>query len=542
MKIILSKRKIYQWNKIGNVWFTGNWEEYDNDKKNIIYILENGTKHDIIAMIKNIKGNFAFIVERKSSELVLCVDIARSIPLFFDNENGYVSDCVDFILQKTEEEISQEQLSSLLAASYCQSGFTVFENIKQCEAGQIIFLDTNKKIYNRNTYYYHFNNLISKENDVQLKSKLKNILNSVFKDMINSLRDKCVVLPLSGGYDSRLIACMLKEAEVKNVICFTYGIKNDYEVKNSRMVANKLGYEWHFIEYKKDNWKSLLVDSDFSDYCDFASNHCVFPHLQEILAIKQLIKNRVIKKNAVVIPGHCAGLPAGSFINEDLLAIETLEELEQYLYDKHFRNFELKEHFRKNNIERIHNELEPFCQKYGFNKEIGVKLSDMWSTKNREAEYIVNSIRLFEFYDLEWRLPFWDKRFLDFWYKLGLNQRKDKRLYVDFLFEDLFKKNHVEIKKPTINAVRKKNDGYLKKIILKSYDKFTTYFCIKCGLFTLVRNNTNNFNYLAHVMYKHLNDKSIFMIKYKGVMQVGTLWWCEKKYGATLIKQLFLVN
>ena len=42
----------------------------------------------------------------------------------------------------------------------------------------------------------------------------------------------------------------------------------------------------------------------------------------------------------------------------------------------------------------------------------------LWEWKNRQAKFIANDVRAYEFAGLDWELPFWDKRLCDFFSKL----------------------------------------------------------------------------------------------------------------------------
>ena len=57
------------------------------------------------------------------------------------------------------------------------------------------------------------------------------------------------LIRLSGGNDSRLIACLCKKFGLDNVTCFTYGREDSFEVAISKKVASALGYMWYFVEY-----------------------------------------------------------------------------------------------------------------------------------------------------------------------------------------------------------------------------------------------------------------------------------------------------
>ena len=78
--------------------------------------------------------------------------------------------------------------------------------------------------------------------------KLTHQIEKIIKKSIKEVNGKTVIIPLSAGLDSRLIASGLKHFNYKNVKCFSYGLKNNYEAKMSKKISEKLGYEWAFVE------------------------------------------------------------------------------------------------------------------------------------------------------------------------------------------------------------------------------------------------------------------------------------------------------
>ena len=69
---------------------------------------------------------------------------------------------------------------------------------------------------------------------------------------------------------------MLKKLNYDNVVCYTYGDEKQYEVKYSKIIAEQLGYEWHFIKYTDDEWNKM-IDETFYSYCDYCHNFSSVP-------------------------------------------------------------------------------------------------------------------------------------------------------------------------------------------------------------------------------------------------------------------------
>ena len=105
---------------------------------------------------------------------------------------------------------------------------------------------------------------------------------------------------------------MLKKHQYKNVICFTYGNKNSFEIENSKKVAKALGFKWFFIEYNSKLIEGYLNTNEFKEYAHFAGKLSSMPYLQEYFAVKYLQKEKIISDDAIFIPGFAGDLLGGS--------------------------------------------------------------------------------------------------------------------------------------------------------------------------------------------------------------------------------------
>ncbi len=52
----------------------------------------------------------------------------------------------------------------------------------------------------------------------------------------------------------------------------------------------------------------------------------------------------------------------------------------------------------------------------------------MWAWQERQAKFITNSVRAYEYWGLDWWLPLWDAEYMAFWQHVPLSQRTGKRL------------------------------------------------------------------------------------------------------------------
>ena len=128
-----------------------------------------------------------------------------------------------------------------LNAGYCVFGKTPYRNVSFLRANQTLIgpqiLDTN---------YEFLEKLVSQDT-----SAVDSVLDSLSKwveMMEKSIKGK-IVLPLSGGLDSRLLLSMISDRS--RIEAFTYGQSWDEsksnEVKKAEALSKKMGFSWRHI-------------------------------------------------------------------------------------------------------------------------------------------------------------------------------------------------------------------------------------------------------------------------------------------------------
>ena len=538
MDIKLTYNKGFQWNIKGNLSYKGYFEPSIEDSENEIInsLLATENFDDFVGAIRNIHGCFSIIFQ-KNDEVWTAVDTARSIPLFFSGDFTILSDSAEEIrksLDVDESDVDSILYYELLLKRNTKAGHTVYSSILQLEAGEAIRFYKNGC---KRTHYFSHNRSDYPSIEKPEELDLLQVSNKMIRRTINGVSDRRIVLPLSGGYDSRFLACLLKENGFNNVLCYTYGRKDDYEVRNSRDVADKLGYRWYFVEYTDEKWEDFLSEKNKKamEYFEYAHNHSSLPHIQEYIALNELLNQNIINSEDIIIPGFCGDVPAGSFMPQDSDLHYNIDTLVNYSFNHQFINFKAN-----NKVEKMEKES---LLSYYRDRNTRVKDADSfsnayeeWITCGRLAMYVVNSLRVYEYFGLEWRIPMWDSEYLSYWYSVPNSFRKNCLYYQNTLFNTLFSKYDVAIKKPSASSTH----SNIVKSVLARWSRYVL-ICISVfrGKDYYHRNNINNFNYASIIFYRKLKNKHCFQKKSLSVPPLEQLWWCELKYGETNMLDAF---
>ncbi|MGM0914235.1 MAG: asparagine synthase-related protein [Pseudomonadota bacterium] len=384
------------------------------------------------SLLPKINGFYSCIY-RTDSQLVACVDHVRSRPLFYAHvgDKFYLSDNAEWVrVQAGDTDMDPIAREEFLLAGYVTGPNTLYATVKQLQAGEYLHVTTNDDRLSVTTKrYYRFDHVEPVTyNEEQLIQQLEDCTLKAMHRLIAYAAGRQLVIPLSGGYDSRLIVSMLKRLGYTNVLCFTYGVPGNKEALYSKKVANDLGFEWTFVEYSERRWKDAWRTQEAEEYRAMAANHTSLPHVQDWLAIRELIFDGRISKSSIVVPGHSGDFVAGSHIPK--FTFESVQHDEDALYGALIKNHlsnAPKDGMLLADTKRLKERLR-HCINLNFDgSDTGLaNLYELWDWQERQSKYIVNSVRAYEQFEVDWWLPLWDVRFVRFWQDVPLALRKER--------------------------------------------------------------------------------------------------------------------
>ncbi len=422
----------------GHIWIGDQIYKGINLTNKIIDNLNQSNKNELFWIPKS--GQFAYVF-LKGNNLFAAVDHNRSIPIFYGHSENtfYISDNAHWI----REQLNDNKPDNISVEEFSLAGFVTLNNtllpkIKQLKAGECIRATVqNNKVDIQLYQYYKY--LSMDFNDGRIND-LVNILDSAmvnsFTRLIKSVDDRTIIIPLSGGLDSRLVVSILKRLDYKNVICFSYGKKGNRESEISSRIAKKLGFQWIFIQYTRSLWKQWFNCNEFKNYFyHFADNLSSVPHIQDWPAVFEMKRKKLIPEDAIFVPGHTGDFIAGGHIPPDFADFTNIAK--SYVTDKI-----IKKHFRVNKFRSASPEIQ---------KSIRMKIEsflpstplllaseaasfyECYDWQERQPKHVLNSLRIYEFFNYDWRIPLWDKEIMDFWCKIPMKHKISKKLYINYL-------------------------------------------------------------------------------------------------------------
>lgn len=391
---------------------------------------------DAVTAITKMTGFFSLVYQNEN-QLIASVDHIRSSPLFYGQTDTtfYLSDCAEWVRGKVNDlNMDEEAKVEFQLAGYITGSDTLYKNVKQLQAGECLSFVNGELELSR--YYRFLHTEPVQYNEQELLLSLDKVAKESTQRLIKYANGRQIVIPLSGGYDSRLIAVLLKEAGYENILTFTYGAKGSKEAEYSKKVADALGLEWMFIEYTQELWSNAWHTEERKAYQVFGSGWSSIPHIQDWLAVKSMREQSIVRKDCILVPGHCCVtelLPKTVFEAQRKKRLMPAQALIAAIHETHFSliiNANSNKIFRDKLISRL-------ALEYPLNSTLSpeefVRQFILYGWQERQSKFTGNSVRVYEFFEYDWWLPLWDMEFVKFWQSIPLELMENRKWYKKYV-------------------------------------------------------------------------------------------------------------
>lgn len=393
---------------------------------------------DLGAMLATLDGSYA-VLRKTASVVTAAVDRMRSIPLFYARAGtGYVFDdrgrrIVGAIGLR---EPDPDGCLDVAMAGYGTGDSTLYAGLRQIQAGEVVRAAGSS--FERYRYYVYTSwDLGAPADDAILQRRLRETTLSILEKTAMGLAGRPVMLPLSAGFDSRLIASGLRHIGYRDVRCYAYGRPGNYEAGASRAIAERLGYSWTFVPYSPARVRALAATESYADYLEFADSCASVPFLQDFLAIAEMKRADKVPADAVFINGNSGDFISGNHIHATLHQPqpqlswqERLERVIAAYIDKHFSLW--RDLRSPANDGRVRARALAALEQHvpgPVPPEADHGLYEFLECQERQAKFVISGQRVYEYFGHAWRLPLWDNDYLDFWRPLPLHVKVGQRLY-----------------------------------------------------------------------------------------------------------------
>lgn len=453
MKTFLSETAAYPWVTKGGIFFRGYFISgnirYEGEAA-ISYLTHMLEDHSTEDAFHSLNGIFSIIWDRES-DILFAVDRLRGLPLFYGvvNQELWIGDDASSIAAA----LPMRSLNTLSMEEYFSTNLfvaghdTLFCEISQAQSASFCIFDKKNASISEHPYFQMEHRDFS--DDVPaLIEKFHCAYQETARHLVIALNGRTAVVPLSGGADSRMVLSMLKQEGYQKVLCFTYGHPGNAEAKMSRQVAEDFGYPWIMVPYTNQGMKKIRNDAAVKEYQRRAFSFTSTPHMQDFPAVKYLFEHGKLPADSVFVPGHSGDLIAGSHITADFLkASLSREDFLQAVKEKFYLSppsAALSQKIEKRFPVLSEQEVEALSAQI-----------EWFNIQERQAKFIVNSVRVYEFFGFEWLIPLWDNTLFEFWKHIPISLRYNRKLYFCAVNNTLPSTNDVTPTKVLASRVRR---------------------------------------------------------------------------------------
>lgn len=252
-------------------------------------------------------------------------DYAGSIPVFYSTRNGFIASniepCTFLGSGSSLDDISPENIYGFMRYTHFIWDETAWKHIFQTLPDSLHKFSNSGKLVS-------IKNIQSvKVSDSRVAHSDKEVANDLYelnKKLVHrTLADADqIILPLSSGYDSRMIFAVLAEDEklAKKTSCFTYGSTGSIEVESAKRLCKQGKIEWHHIDMPCKFLKKDYLDNIVEIFGASVHMHGMY----QVEFINEIKHKYEIKDNATFTSGFMTGVPAGQ--HNSLLNIQTTHD------------------------------------------------------------------------------------------------------------------------------------------------------------------------------------------------------------------------
>ena len=454
------------WHLADQFWVTGYLHslegQYYESEQVAVYFANARDEADFTRLLQNAKGCFGCITKINGT-IYAAVDCVRSIPLFYQKRDCELlladnSNHLQNLQPSALEHCPREILAEYLLTGYVTGCDTLIPNLKQIPAGNYLkWTQGSEPVL---VQYYRFtHNELKVQHIDDYADSLDRVHLAMVRRLTDSLQGRTAVIPLSGGYDSRLVASLLKRVNYPRILCFSYGEPGNPESAISQAVAKSLNLPWRFIPHSRNSWFRAFQSSQRKEYYRMAINASSAAHIQDWLAVNILHEKGVIPRDAIFIPGHTGDFIEGLHLPRvyDKQTEFSRKDLTDQIFRAHYNLWEWERaDYGDLLAQRINSGITIPSM---MDATTAASLFEEWEWAERQAKFIVNSLRVYEFFGYGWRIPLWDRELLDFWSNIPLSLRLNRRLWNHYQSRYLKLQVPVFVKPPLCKRIQDKLIG-----------------------------------------------------------------------------------
>jgi asparagine synthase (glutamine-hydrolysing) len=369
---------------------------------------------------------FALIVET-SDRVIAASDLVRSTPIYVARTaTGWVvgNDARALAPQLASRALDRASLLEIEMAGYATGCATAYADLRVLECGAFAVFDDQHAGFTPNRYFRY---LPGARTDGATTERLRATLDEAFSDLVRRAGGRKVLVPISGGLDSRLVLAKLVEHGCPSLSGFSYGTAGNSDATIGREVAAKLGVPWQFVASR--GHRTFFGGEEGRKFWSFCDGLACAPSPQDIVPLSGLRPG----PDTIVVNGQTGDFLSGGHIPQALRHGCSRLSFFSAITAKHYglwRSLATVQHLGtiERRIERVTGPLPEWLS-----ASEAVARHELWEYEARQASWVVNAQRTYEYLGLGWELPLWDPRLVRLFRDASVEQKAGQKLYRQYL-------------------------------------------------------------------------------------------------------------
>ena len=383
------------------------------------------------------------LIEAGDGVVRLTTDRTRSHHLLFTRagDTWIISDDPQELRRHAPTWARDEQAAEVfLHAGFTPGTRTLAHEVYATPAGSVVELRSDGTWSSRSweTYRYDADPITSPE---EFADVFRTALDTAVERVLQETDGRQLLVPLSGGLDSRLLAVWLKRHGARDVVTFTYGVPGSTEVAISRGVAEALEMDWFTVDLDPTEMARTWVGPDGVDFQKRTWGLTSLPHVQDWYALLQMRRSALIDTDAVFLPGHTI---VGNMHDEHLLeggpsrndVLTTVARHHSLLQGDRsaWRHLPLLRRAVVQGAQEVSFPIGRGKDLAGSGRSIQ-ELVERVNLQERQAKYINESFKAYEAFGYGWALPMLDTEVWRTWLRGSEDLTATRDWYAQFTAE-----------------------------------------------------------------------------------------------------------
>lgn len=398
--------------------------------------LQSGDRMGVFAWLEQQRNCFGVIIHSEDW-LFAATDRVTGFPILFKEGNGerleISTDTRIWQDRREHLEFNPGEPGSFLRAGYCLGSKTLFKGYRRMLPGEACFFDFNTGELDWERFFFFRPSLTeSTVSSVEWEERLEVGLRSSCQRVIDAVNGGTIWIPLSAGYDSRVVLAGMIDRGYDDVRCFSYGSPGNMEARVAREIADQAGVPWEFVDSTADCTRSDFEGDEGSSYLQYAGGFGSTPAFTEYAALRQMAESRTITNRDIIVNGQSGDFLTGGHVPR----AKSQEELVEAVHCKHFGLFPMIAEYT---IEETRRVMESWMEQFAGSHIEDMELPGLLSAylafecQERQSRYVVNQHRAYDFLGLRWMMPLWDADLMDLFEEAPLSELEGQALYLRYL-------------------------------------------------------------------------------------------------------------